>query len=375
MTNLGHLGLQNPGDSGAQGATGAQGFQGLQGAQGFQGAIAAVAAAVYGEMSTTAFSAAITQNVYLPITSMSAGDLSNVTLVSDQLKIGVAGPLRLSAAITYTPAGANNVIRAAIHKNGSILSESISEAKNSVATNFIVLVSQCLDVASVNDVYDIRVTCTSASATITINFVEMNLNMVSGTQGVQGAQGFQGNVGIQGPQGNQGNQGALGPQGNQGNVGVQGFQGFQGTNPGAQGPQGPQPSPQYVGIYGCNGITDDGGTTAEIMYSFNPQPSTVPAWNDIGYTRVPVPVNGFANNLVGNVRVNTLDGNAVISVCKNGVPTSLKFTVTPGSTGAMTGAGGPVAFLANDLISFHYDTSASSSGKIFQFTLGCSYNV
>ena len=336
MTNLGHLGLQTPASNGAPGVQGPQGFQGPQGNQGFQGAIAPVAAAVYGEMSTAAFSAAITQNVYLQITGMASGDLSNVTLVSDQLKIGVAGPLRLSAAITYTPAGANNVIRAAIHKNGSILSESISEAKNSVATNFIVLAPQCLDVASVNDVYDIRVTCTSASATITINFVEMNVNLISGTQGVQGAQG---------------NQGGTGPQGNQG---------FQGTNPGPQGAQGFQGTTSAgSGTSILAGTSNVVGATRLLEYvlSFSADsPNEARA-------RLALPVAGTVGNFTLNVPLNTMDANTIVTVMKNGVATALTKTVAAGVTGIFTVAG-TVAYAAGDLFSFQLDAQLSSTGTI-----------
>ena len=80
---------------------------------------------------------------------------------------------------------------------------------------------------------------TDNEGVITIDALEIEMELAIGTKGDPGSQGPQGEPGPQGPQGEPGPQGLQGPQGIQGEVGPQGPRGEKGET-GATGPQGEQ---------------------------------------------------------------------------------------------------------------------------------------
>ena len=80
---------------------------------------------------------------------------------------------------------------------------------------------------------------TDNEGVITIEALEIEMELAIGTKGDPGSQGPQGEPGPQGPQGEPGPVGPQGPQGIQGEIGPQGPQGERGET-GATGPQGEQ---------------------------------------------------------------------------------------------------------------------------------------
>lgn len=118
---------------------------------------------------------------------------------------------------------------------------------------------------------------TENEGVITIESLEIAMDMAIGTKGDPGSQGPQGEPGPQGPQGEPGPVGPQGPQGIQGEVGPQGPQGERGETgatgpqgepgpqgkPGSQGEPGPQGEPGIQGPQGIQGEKGDPGPQGE----------------------------------------------------------------------------------------------------------------
>lgn len=81
---------------------------------------------------------------------------------------------------------------------------------------------------------------------------------------------------------------------------------------------------------------------------------------------------GAAGNIVsaiGNVRSNSLDAAAILTLYKNGSPTSLTLTVPAGSTGKFTATGGPVSVLPGDNLSWGREIPGLTAGSFWLTTL------
>lgn len=94
---------------------------------------------------------------------------------------------------------------------------------------------------------------TDNEGVITIESLEIAMELAIGTKGDPGPQGPQGEPGPQGPQGERGETGATGPQGEPGPQG----------KPGSQGEPGPQGEPGIQGPQGIQGEKGDPGPQGE----------------------------------------------------------------------------------------------------------------
>jgi len=77
--------------------------------------------------------------------------------------------------------------------------------------------------------------------------------------------------------------------------------------------------------------------------------------------RIPLPLLGSVTLFICDVFSNTLDGNAVMTVLKNGNATGLTVTFAPGETGSKTKVLN-VVVAVNDKFSFKIDTMAATMG-------------
>jgi collagen type I alpha len=249
-TGAGTTGAQgNTGNTGATGvgSTGAVGNTGGTGNTGNTGSPAIAGASVYGEMTLDNNSTATTlttQNTFYKQTAgWVAGDLNGMTFTgSDALTAGYAIAMETLFTGSFSSSGgANQTFQVAIFQNNSIITDHIAQFKlDSTSDVYSVTITGMLASIAVNDVFDIRITCTSAAST-TITLEYANFSMIA----VSGANGSTGNTGATGPTGaTVGNTGATGSQGNTGNTGA-----------GTTGPTGPT----GAGSTGGTGGTGAGG--------------------------------------------------------------------------------------------------------------------
>jgi len=149
-----------------------------------------------------------------------------------------------------------------------------------------------------------------------------------------------------------GGRGSSGPQGSSGTQGVQGPAGTGGGG-GGGGCGGIIPFTVFESSVTSGGVFEGTLQDNGSLQTF-PTPST----------RIPLPV-GTAKDFRTFIQTgqNTLDGDFVVTVFKNGVATALTLTYPAGTDGAMSLAT-DVAFAANDQISFVMDTTDATSGNV-----------
>jgi len=173
---------------------------------------------------------------------------------------------------------------------------------------------------------------------------------VAGTNADTGATGPRGATGLQGPIGSSG---ATGPVGVTGAAGVQGVTGLQGPT----GPQGPTGATGPQGDTGFAGAPGEGATLAGVASLRRGTLYSVPGvLASTQRVLISVPVSAA---VVSNLQVQAGGpANAVVTVLRNGVPTSLSCTLT--ATKGCTNDVNAEVFADGDEISFRFTRTGSS---------------
>lgn len=270
---------------GIQGPTGMPGLDGEQGDEGFPipgpvgppGPSAQAGKALFGEMYINDTGASPTTLIGLDTytkwtTGWVQGPLHNTVFASDYLQILDPVPVRVACTLSAKNGTANRLVKFAIFKNGSILTESevISGSFASAATQYAVALSAIVD-AVAGDSFDLRVAPhTAASQDLNIEHASFTIHALTGAPGPTGPQGLDGEQGEEGQWGPPGPTGPTGPQGptipgmdgDQGDEGLVGPRGIQGIT-GDQGPTGPavflEADPGEEGQPGAPGLKGDTG--------------------------------------------------------------------------------------------------------------------
>lgn len=77
-----------------------------------------------------------------------------------------------------------------------------------------------------------------------------------------------------------------------------------------------------------------------------------------------IPKDGIVSSLAINVASNTYDGDTIITIVKNGTPTTISITIAAGDTGVFFDTTHQVAVVAGDVITLQIDPTASSTGAM-----------